>query len=150
MLIKLSKTKLQPSSSHGILSNCFDVNTANLLVTKFHSNSKHPFPQVANQHKMMPYPVLDVQVDVNQPDYSKNIAASKEREKVLLGMLEKAHMGGGQKAIERHTKRHKKLLVQDRLRLLLDSEQDFLELSPVAGLGMQYGDVPRAGVVTGI
>ncbi|XP_046578138.1 probable methylcrotonoyl-CoA carboxylase beta chain, mitochondrial [Haliotis rubra] len=150
ILIKLSKTKLQPSSSHGSLSNCFSVNNSYSLVAKFHSNSKHLYSQVAKHYKMKPYPVLDAEVDVNQPSYSKNIAASKERENLLLEMLQKAQMGGGQKAIERHTKRNKKLLVQDRLKLLLDNEQEFLELSPVAGLGMQYGDVPKAGVVTGI
>ncbi|KAK7889838.1 hypothetical protein WMY93_025398 [Mugilogobius chulae] len=56
---------------------------------------------------------------------------------------------GGANAIARHTQRNKKVLVRDRLRLLLDNE-DFLELSPFAGLGLPYGDIPSAGCLTGI
>lgn len=56
--------------------------------------------------------------------------------------------GGGEKAIARHTQRNRKLLIRDRLRLLLDDE-DFLELSPFAGLGLPYGDIPSAGSITG-
>ncbi|KAI4828812.1 hypothetical protein KUCAC02_022884, partial [Chaenocephalus aceratus] len=55
----------------------------------------------------------------------------------------------GKKAIARHTQRNRKLLVRDRLRLLLDDE-DFLELSLLAGLGLPYGDIPAAGCLTGI
>ncbi|MGH0128815.1 UNVERIFIED_CONTAM: hypothetical protein FKN15_052146 [Acipenser sinensis] len=62
--------------------------------------------------------------------------------------MEKVRKGGGDNAVLRHTQRNKKLLVWDRLRQLLDGE-DFLELSPFAGLGMPYGDVPSAGCVTG-
>lgn len=56
--------------------------------------------------------------------------------------------GGGERAIARHTQRNRKLLVRDRLRLLLDDE-DFLELSLFAGLGLPYGDIPSAGSMTG-
>ncbi|XP_048832682.1 methylcrotonoyl-coenzyme A carboxylase 2 isoform X3 [Brienomyrus brachyistius] len=62
---------------------------------------------------------------------------------------EKVRKGGGDNAIARHTQRNKKLLVRDRLGLLLDGK-DFLELSPFAGLGLPYGDIPSAGCVTGI
>lgn len=61
---------------------------------------------------------------------------------------EKVRKGGGENAVARHTQRNKKLLVRDRLRLLLDDE-DFLELSPFAGLGLPYGDIPSAGCLTG-
>lgn len=56
--------------------------------------------------------------------------------------------GGGDNAITRHTQRNKKVLVRQRLRMLLDSE-DYLELSPFAGLDLEYGDIPSAGCVTG-
>lgn len=61
---------------------------------------------------------------------------------------EKVMEGGGERAIARHTQRNRKLLVRDRLRLLLDDE-DFLELSAFAGLGLPYGDIPSAGTMTG-
>lgn len=64
-------------------------------------------------------------------------------------LLEKVKLGGGENAILRHTQRNKKLLVRERLKRLLDDET-FLELSPFAGLGLSYGDVPSAGCLTGI
>ncbi|KAF3835451.1 hypothetical protein F7725_028009 [Dissostichus mawsoni] len=66
-----------------------------------------------------------------------------------IELTDKAMKGGGEKAIARHTQRNRKLLVRDRLRLLLDDE-DFLELSLLAGLGLPYGDIPAAGCLTGI
>lgn len=63
-------------------------------------------------------------------------------------LSEKVRIGGGENAITRHTQRNRKLLVRDRLRLLLD-DKDFLELSPLAGLGLPYGDIPSAGCLTG-
>lgn len=63
-------------------------------------------------------------------------------------LSEKVKKGGGDNAIARHTQRNRKLLVRDRLRLLLDDE-DFLELSSFAGLGLHYGDIPSAGFLTG-
>uniref|UniRef100_A0A673FY86 methylcrotonoyl-CoA carboxylase n=1 Tax=Sinocyclocheilus rhinocerous TaxID=307959 RepID=A0A673FY86_9TELE len=62
---------------------------------------------------------------------------------------EKVMKGGGENAIARHTLRNRKVLVRDRLRMLLDDE-DYLELSPFAGLGLPYGDIPSAGCLTGI
>lgn len=64
--------------------------------------------------------------------------------------VELAKSGGGEAAVQRHTLKQKKLLATDRLRLLLDDEDDFLELGLSAGLGMPYGDVPRAGMISGI
>ncbi|NWX22612.1 MCCB carboxylase, partial [Aegotheles bennettii] len=64
-------------------------------------------------------------------------------------LLEMARKGGGENAILRHTQRNKKLFVRERLKLLLDDES-FLELSPLAGLDMPYGDVPAAGCLCGI
>nr|XP_042707273.1 methylcrotonoyl-CoA carboxylase beta chain, mitochondrial-like isoform X5 [Chrysemys picta bellii] len=64
-------------------------------------------------------------------------------------LLCKVSKGGGESAILRHTQRNKKLLVRERLRMLLDDET-FLELSPFAGFDLPYGDVPAAGCLTGI
>ncbi|KAI1236921.1 putative methylcrotonoyl-CoA carboxylase beta chain, partial [Lamprotornis superbus] len=85
------------------------------------------------------FPVLDGRVpSVYQHVFGENLRNSEAVKK-----------GGGENAILRHTQRNKKLFVQERLRLLLDHE-DFLELSPLAGLDMPYGDVPAAGCLTGI
>jgi 3-methylcrotonyl-CoA carboxylase beta subunit len=57
--------------------------------------------------------------------------------------------GGGQSLRERHLARGK-LLVRDRIDLLLDPGSPFLELSPLACWGMYDNQVPAAGIVTGI
>ncbi len=88
-----------------------------------------------------------------------------------LGREAECRAGGGPRGVERHVKRNKKMLVRDRLQRILDevgqrswnvislllslfslSIQDypFLEIGLTAGLDMPYGDVPAAGLVTGI
>ena len=51
--------------------------------------------------------------------------------------------------VERHFKRNK-LLVRDRIDLLIDPLTPFLELSPLAGWGLYNNGLPSAGIVTGI
>ena len=58
-------------------------------------------------------------------------------------------LGGGDAARDRHVSRGK-LLVRDRIRLLLDPGSPFLELSQFAAYGVYEDDVPAAGIVTGI
>ncbi|GAB6021650.1 hypothetical protein CHUAL_004234 [Chamberlinius hualienensis] len=53
--------------------------------------------------------------------------------------------GGGPKAVHRHTKINKKLLVQERLKLVLDDDNDVFTVASMAGLGQDYGDIPSAG-----
>ena len=55
--------------------------------------------------------------------------------------------GGGEKGAQRHVEVNKKVLVRDRLRGILDQGKDVFELSLIAGMGMDYGDVPCAGTV---
>jgi len=64
-------------------------------------------------------------------------------------LTEMVKQGGGSKAVQRHLQQGK-LLVKDRLANLLDNVDDFLELSPTAGIGMPYGDIPSAGLVCGM
>ena len=42
------------------------------------------------------------------------------------------------------------MLARERIDLLLDPGSPFLELSPLAAYGMYGGDVPAAGLITGI
>src|SRR5687768_3502286 len=73
----------------------------------------------------------------------------------LRERLARARQGGSESARRKHTDRGK-LLVRDRVDLLLDPGSPFLELSPLAAFGMYgagAGDdyaVPSAGVVGGI
>lgn len=57
--------------------------------------------------------------------------------------------GGGPKMVQRHRDRNK-ILVRDRIDLLIDPATPFLELSPLAGWGLYQGELPAAGIVTGV
>ncbi|XP_034440133.1 methylcrotonoyl-coenzyme A carboxylase 2 [Hippoglossus hippoglossus] len=107
---------------------------------------------VVKRRKSLPsaFPVLELPLQpIQQHVYEANLRNSNACHKKFIELSEKVMKGGGENAIARHTKRNKKLLVRDRLRLLLDDD-DFLELSPFAGLGLPYGDIPSAGCLTGI
>ncbi|XP_069794517.1 probable methylcrotonoyl-CoA carboxylase beta chain, mitochondrial isoform X2 [Narcine bancroftii] len=96
------------------------------------------------------YPVLNGELKpIHQHVFESNLRNSMIQNKRYLELKKQALKGGGEKAILRHTQRNEKLLVRERLRLLLDKEE-ILELSPFAGLGMPYGDIPAAGCLTGI
>ncbi|CAJ1061178.1 methylcrotonoyl-coenzyme A carboxylase 2 [Xyrichtys novacula] len=96
------------------------------------------------------FPVLKQPlVPIQKHVYEANVRNSNACHKKFMELSEKVRKGGGENAIARHTQRNRKLLVRDRLSLLLDDE-DFLELSPFAGLGLPYGDIPSAGCLTGI
>lgn len=95
------------------------------------------------------FPVLDLPLHpIHRHVYEANLRNSTVCRNKYVEFIEKVKKGGGTNAIARHTQRNKKLLVRERLRLLLDDE-DFLELSPFAGLGLPYGDIPSAGCLTG-
>lgn len=63
--------------------------------------------------------------------------------------LRNASQGGGEKFRTRHAERGK-LFVRDRIEMIVDPQSAFLELSPLAAHGLYCGDVPGAGIVTGI
>ncbi|HKE70042.1 MAG TPA: carboxyl transferase domain-containing protein, partial [Nocardioidaceae bacterium] len=67
----------------------------------------------------------------------------------LRERLARVREGGSPAAREKHTARGK-LLVRDRVDRLLDPGSPFLELSPLAAIGMYDDAVPAAGIVTGI
>ena len=67
----------------------------------------------------------------------------------LRARLDRAALGGGEKARARHLDRGK-LLARQRVDVLLDPGSPFLELSPLAAEEMYGGKAPAAGVVAGI
>ncbi|XP_050816986.1 methylcrotonoyl-CoA carboxylase beta chain, mitochondrial-like isoform X4 [Gopherus flavomarginatus] len=96
------------------------------------------------------FPVLDGSIpSVCEHVFEENLRNSEACIQRYSELLCKVSKGGGENAILRHTQRNKKLLVRERLRMLLDDEP-FLELSPFAGFDLPYGDVPAAGCLTGI
>lgn len=63
--------------------------------------------------------------------------------------IKKAQSGGGPKAQEKHQAKGK-LLVRERISLLIDPDSSFLELSPLAAHELYDKKAPGAGIVTGI
>ena len=66
----------------------------------------------------------------------------------LAAELRCSTQGGGEKYVKRHLERGK-LLPRERIEMLLDESSYFLEIAPLAGIGME-NEVPGAGVVGGI
>jgi acetyl-CoA carboxylase carboxyltransferase component len=91
--------------------------------------------------------VLRSTVDTGSPAYAANRRALLEHLDRLAADHAKAVAGGGEKYVERHHRRGK-LLVRERIELLLDPGSPFLELSPLAAWGSDY--TVGASVVCGI
>jgi 3-methylcrotonyl-CoA carboxylase beta subunit len=93
--------------------------------------------------------VLTSQVQTRSEEFRGNMERMQElvrelREKTALAAL------GGSEAARKKYKARGKLFVRERVDLLLDAGTPFLELSALAANGMYGGDVPSAGLVTGI
>ncbi|EIE98782.1 acyl-CoA carboxylase subunit beta [Saccharomonospora glauca] len=91
--------------------------------------------------------ILKSDVNVTDPRYLAYRDAMLAKLAEIEAEHAKAVAGGGQKYVERHRRRGK-LLVRERIELLLDPDSPFLELSPLAGWGSDYP--VGASVVTGI
>jgi len=99
-------------------------------------------------------PVLETKLNARSADFVSNATAMRALVADLNVRIEKVALGGGDAARAKHTARGK-LLPRDRVGMLLDPGTPFLELSPLAALGM-YPDrdgsdsAPCAGVIAGI
>jgi acyl-CoA carboxylase subunit beta len=97
--------------------------------------------------------ILPTRVDPRSETYRVNYTAMAEQVKYLNEQLALARAGGGEKYVKRHRERGK-LMVRERIELLLDRDAPFLELSPLAGWGTEYalgGSVVNGiGVVNGV
>jgi len=90
---------------------------------------------------------LGTSVDRSSAEYADNRAHLLDKLAALEADHAKAVAGGGEKYARRHHERGK-LLVRERIELLLDPGSPFLELSPLAAWGSDYA--VGASVVTGI
>jgi acyl-CoA carboxylase subunit beta len=91
--------------------------------------------------------ILPDRVDERSEAYLANRASMLAHLAELDAELAKANAGGGPKYVERHRTRGK-LMVRERVELLLDPDSPFLELSPLAAWGTDFP--VGAGMVTGI
>lgn len=91
--------------------------------------------------------VLSTRVEPSSESYQHNRATMLER----LAEIEQLHAqnlaGGGEKYVARHRQRGK-LLIRERIELLLDRDSYFLELSPLAGWGSRFH--VGGSIVTGV
>jgi 3-methylcrotonyl-CoA carboxylase beta subunit len=92
---------------------------------------------------------LETAVMTASETYTRNYAAQSERVKTLRARIADVASGGRPVMVDRHRKRGK-LLVRERIDLLVDPGTAFLELSSLAAYGQYGGEVPGSGIVTGI
>jgi 3-methylcrotonyl-CoA carboxylase beta subunit len=88
-------------------------------------------------------------VSPESEEFEENAEAYEELVQELRDRVHEVQRGGGEKARERHKERGK-MPVRDRIDSLLDPDTAFLELSSLAAFEMYDGEVPAAGIVTGI
>ena len=88
---------------------------------------------------------LETAVLTASETYTRNHAAQSERVETLRARIAEATAGGRPDMVARHRKRSK-LLVRERIDLLVDPGTAFLELSSLAAYGQYGGEVPGAGI----
>ncbi|MDE0310206.1 MAG: hypothetical protein OXI60_10300 [Acidiferrobacterales bacterium] len=93
--------------------------------------------------------VIESQVNTDSADFQDRKQTMTRLVGELDSVLDTIRSGGSDTARKRHTDRGK-LLARDRIQLLLDKGSPFLEVAPYAAYDMYGGDVPSAGIVTGI
>ncbi|MHB8693504.1 MAG: acyl-CoA carboxylase subunit beta [Solirubrobacteraceae bacterium] len=97
--------------------------------------------------------VLPSRVDRSAPQFQRNRERMLEKLAELESLLGQVRGGGGERYVERHRERGK-LLVRERIELLVDRDSAFLELSPFAAFGSQFAvggsNVAGIGVVEGV
>ena len=92
---------------------------------------------------------LTTALDLRSAPARANAARMAALVQELRATVDRVRLGGGEGARARHTGRGK-LLPRDRVRMLLDPGSPFLEFSQLAAHGLYGGDIPAAGIITGI
>lgn len=91
--------------------------------------------------------VIRSRLDTGSDSYRRNVSAMNEMWDMVATELATVPTVGGERYVDRHHRRGK-LLVRERIELLVDPDSAFLELSPLAGWGTQ--DPVGVGVAVGI
>jgi 3-methylcrotonyl-CoA carboxylase beta subunit len=93
--------------------------------------------------------VIKTKIDFKSQQFIENETQMKQLVGTLHQRTQDIIKGGDDKAIKKHTSKGK-LLVRDRINLLLDKSSAFLELSTLAAYDMYGGNINAAGIITGI
>jgi len=94
-------------------------------------------------------PALASKLSPRSEDFKANAAAMRALVDDLNAKLARIAQGGGDGPRAKHVARGK-LLPRDRVEMLLDPDTPFLEVAPLAALGMYNDDAPGAGLIAGI
>ncbi len=94
---------------------------------------------------------IESRIDVGSDGHATNRAAYAAMLEELRERMQWAIDGGPkrERSIERHLERGK-VMVRDRIDMVIDDGSPFLELSTLAGWGQYDDEAPGAGIVTGI
>jgi 3-methylcrotonyl-CoA carboxylase beta subunit len=124
------------------------------MLASFPMASQNPEPPTSPGGAEQPPKFSNTLPSVLDPQSGKSRAHAAGMEALLLALRQQEaaiRQGGGEKAIDaQHGK--KRLTARERLDLLLDPGEDFLELGLFAAFGMyeEWGGAAAAGVVTGL
>jgi 3-methylcrotonyl-CoA carboxylase beta subunit len=99
-------------------------------------------------------PILETQLNARSAEFAANADTMRALVADLQAQVARAALGGGEAARSKHVARGK-LLPRERVQRLLDPGTPFLELSPLAALGMfpdrdGSDSAPSAGLIAGI
>jgi 3-methylcrotonyl-CoA carboxylase beta subunit len=94
-------------------------------------------------------PVLTTSVNPDAENVRANAAHNIALRDELWAKVAETALGGNEKSRERHTARGK-LLPRERVERLLDPGSPFLEIGQLAACDLYDGEVPGAGLITGI
>ncbi len=94
-------------------------------------------------------PRIKTAISTTSDEFKANAAAMRALVADLEQKRAEAAAGGPDKLKERHVARGK-LLPRDRVLRLIDPGSPFLELSPLAALGLYTKDIHAAGIITGV
>ena len=92
-------------------------------------------------------PVLNTAIRPESAEFAANQAANLALLDELNKELDRVRAGGGERYVQRHRARGR-LLIRERIELLVDPDTPFLELSSLTAWGTQF--TPGATLVTGI
>ncbi|ANK81293.1 MAG: methylcrotonoyl-CoA carboxylase [Rhizobiales bacterium NRL2] len=94
-------------------------------------------------------PVLKSELNTRSDVFRANMDFWRGEVGRLKERVGEIKQGGGERARNRHLERGK-MLPRERIRALVDPGAPFLEFSQLAAWGLYDGEVPSAGVITGI
>lgn len=92
---------------------------------------------------------LEINIKAGSDDFKSRMSFHEKLLDQFHSVLAEVSHGGPENARDKHTTRGK-LLVRDRINLLLDPNTPFLELSALAAYDQYNNEFPAAGIVSGI